>query len=319
MNQASRVSPDDGAENPPSGKPPAEVEVSPDLVRRLLRQQMPDLADLPVRAAGSGWDNEIFRLGEELLVRMPRRKLGAELVLNEQRLLPKLAPRLPLPVPTPLRAGKPGCGYPWSWSVAPWSAGEPADGFLVGAEVAAELAEFLTALHLDDTEGAPDNPFRDGPLREKTPVFEERWKRLQAAGQKEADDSVRRLRLAADEIPPPEVARWIHGDLHPGNLLVKDGKICSVIDWGDLTAADFATDLAVAWMLFEEASDRDAFLATHPLADSNARVRAMGWAIHLAVSFLDFETESDSRAVAIGLATLRRVRQDGPSFTAPRS
>ena len=106
--------------------PAAEVDVSADLVRRLLADQHPDLARLPVEFLANGWDNELYRVGDGLVARLPRRALGAQIIKNEQRWLPGLAPRLPLPIPRPERTGAPACGYPYSWSVVPYLPGVPA-------------------------------------------------------------------------------------------------------------------------------------------------------------------------------------------------
>jgi aminoglycoside phosphotransferase (APT) family kinase protein len=106
--------------------PAAEVEVSADLVRRLLAGQHPDLARLPVEFLANGWDNELYRVGDELVARLPRRALGAQIITSEQLWLPGLAPGLPLPIPYPERTGVPGCGYPYSWSVVPYLPGVPA-------------------------------------------------------------------------------------------------------------------------------------------------------------------------------------------------
>jgi len=111
--------------------PAAEIDIGDDLVRRLLAEQHPDLAALPLTLVANGWDNAIFRLGGDLAVRLPRRELGADLVVNEQRWLPQLAPRLPLPVPVPLRIGLPNGDYPWNWTVVAWHDGD------VAADVAA--------------------------------------------------------------------------------------------------------------------------------------------------------------------------------------
>src|SRR5690349_9653047 len=103
--------------------PAAEVAIDEALVRALLRDQHPDLAELPLERVAFGWDNVVLRLGDELAVRVPRRQLAASFIEHEQRWLPELAPRLPLPVPAPVRVGRPALGYPWSWSVVPWMAG----------------------------------------------------------------------------------------------------------------------------------------------------------------------------------------------------
>src|SRR5262245_57438752 len=129
--------------------PDAEVDIDADLVRRLLVDQHPDLADLALEEVGEGWDNSIFRLGDDFVVRLPRRELSAHLVENEQRWLPRLAPALPLAVPVPLRVGAPGRGYPWRWSISPWLPGAvvgecPPDDWRDAAE---RLGEFVAALH----------------------------------------------------------------------------------------------------------------------------------------------------------------------------
>ncbi len=130
--------------------PAAEVEVTADLVRRLLAGQHPDLAGLPVRPLANGWDNSLFRLGDDLVARLPRRALGASILVNEQRWLPSLAPRLPLPVPVPARTGVPGEGYPWPWSVVPFLPGTPASGGppFDPWRAAADLGGFFSALHV---------------------------------------------------------------------------------------------------------------------------------------------------------------------------
>lgn len=99
--------------------PPAEVEITPDLLRELLRDQHPDLADLPIRLLDAGWDNVMLRIGDDLLARLPRRAIAEDLLWNEQQWLPRLAPNLPLPIPAPLRTGHPGAGYPFVWSILP--------------------------------------------------------------------------------------------------------------------------------------------------------------------------------------------------------
>ena len=140
-------------------KPPAEFHIDARLVRALIAEQHSDLASLPIVEAGEGWDNRLFRLGDELLVRLPRRALSAAFVEHEQRWMPHLSPRLPLPVPVPLRAGRAGCGFPWSWSIAAWFPGAsalhtpPKDI----AHAAATLGAFLRALHKPAPQEAPGN------------------------------------------------------------------------------------------------------------------------------------------------------------------
>lgn len=140
-------------------KPAAEVEITPELVRALLDEQHADLASMPLRHVATGWDNAVYRLGDQLTVRLPRRVASAALVLHEQRWLPELADGLPLPVPVPLRVGVPGCGYPWAWSVCPWLPGveiehaQPTDWH----KAAGQLGGFLAALHRPAPRDAPRN------------------------------------------------------------------------------------------------------------------------------------------------------------------
>ena len=146
---------------PASDKPPAEFPIDEALVRGLLSDQHPDLAALPLARVGSGWDNELFRLGARWVVRLPRRALAAGLVEGEQRWLPELAGRLPLAVPVPLRCGVPGRGYPWRWSVCPWLEGETAAEAVFSPErAAADLGAFLRALHRP---APPAAPLSSGP------------------------------------------------------------------------------------------------------------------------------------------------------------
>ena len=158
------------AETAPSGTPRAEVAIDERLVRALLHEQLPDLAELRIKREGSGWDNALFRLGSELAVRLPRRAAAAQLVVNEQRWLPGVASRIPIPVPAPLHRGSASTLYPWSWSVVPWLDGETADGAgLVDAE-SERLAGILGAIHVAAPDEAPHNPVRGVPLSERSEV-----------------------------------------------------------------------------------------------------------------------------------------------------
>jgi aminoglycoside phosphotransferase (APT) family kinase protein len=163
--------------------PAAEVDTPSGLVRRLLAEQHPDLAGLTLEPAAHGWDNVTYRLGDELAVRLPRRALGADLIGHEQRWLPALAPPLPLPVPVPVRLGRPGCGYPWAWSVVPWLPGRPAAVAPPADPLAAAvtLGEFLGALHTPAPADAPVNPYRGVPLETRDGTVRERLARLDPA------------------------------------------------------------------------------------------------------------------------------------------
>jgi aminoglycoside phosphotransferase (APT) family kinase protein len=270
--------------------PAAEVDVTPDLVRRLLAGQHPDLAGLPVTVLANGWDNLSCRLGDQLLVRLPRRAVAAELVRNEQRWLPVLAPRLPLAVPVPVRTGVPAMGYPWYWSIVPYLPGlvaaacPPADP----AETASVLGGFLGALHVPAPPEAPANPVRGVPLASRDGAFTARVRQLGGAIDGTAAMRAWQVAVAAPPWDRPPV--WLHGDLHPANILVSEGRISGVIDFGDITSGDPATDLAVAWMLLP-GHCHETFLAAYgeaggPPPGASTRARARGWALGLAVATL---------------------------------
>jgi aminoglycoside phosphotransferase (APT) family kinase protein len=265
--------------------PAAEVDVGPAVVRVLLAEQCPDLVELELVELAYGWDNAIFRLGDELTVRLPRRALAAELVEHEQRWLPELAARLPLPIPSPVRLGRPGGGYPWSWSVCPWFPGvvatraAPADPF----EAAETLGAFLAALHQAAPSAAPANPYRGGPLADRDAVTRQRAEQVS-----DLIDAPAVLACWSDLVSTPRWDRppvWLHGDLHPANLLVHEGQLSAVIDFGDITAGDPATDLAVAWMLFPSEA-RPTFRAAAGAIDDDTWLRARAWALSLALAYL---------------------------------
>jgi aminoglycoside phosphotransferase (APT) family kinase protein len=255
------------------------------LVRRLLSSQFPDLAHLPLELLGAGWDNVIFRLGSDLLVRLPRRAAAAALVEHEQRWLPLLAPRLPLPIPVPIHAGRADAGFPWAWSVCPWFSGEtaatcPPDDPHAAAEA---LGQFLRALHVAAPHDAPINPFRGVPLTERHDLL--------LTGLDNLGGLVNRASVLAcwTELmaTPPwqETPVWLHGDLHPANMLVDEARVSAVIDFGDLTAGDPATDIAIAWMLFPPEA-RPTFRAAMRSIDDDTWLRARAWALALGVAYL---------------------------------
>ena len=197
-----------------SGTPPAEIPIDENLVSALIQAQYPEFAKLNVSPIDTGWDNAIFRLGREFAVRLPRRGVAADLIRHEQTWLPALANRIPIPIPSPLCVGVPGCGYPWFWSIVRWIEGEPADEAPPEPDQAARLAGFLRALHVKAPEEAPLNPWRGVPLRNRAASVEERFRRLASRNVpiSSAIASIWRSALRARE---DAFATWIHGDLHP--------------------------------------------------------------------------------------------------------
>ncbi|MGV9212485.1 aminoglycoside phosphotransferase family protein [Micromonospora sp. RB23] len=284
--------------------PAAEVPVSVELVRGLLDQQHPDLADLPVEILANGWDNLVCRLGAELLVRLPRRAIAAELIAHEQRWLPELASGLPLPVPAPVRLGQPSGQYPWSWSVVPFFPGRivalsaPDDP----SSAAATLGGFLDALHLPAPAEAPVNPVRGIALPGRAAGVLNGLAHLDPAD-RVAALGIWEVAVAAPTWNGPPL--WLHGDLHPANILVDRGRISAVIDFGDITSGDPATDLSVAWMLFT-AEQRAALRRAYGRADDATWERARGWALALSLVFLT-HSEDNPLMRGIGERALRLV------------
>jgi aminoglycoside phosphotransferase (APT) family kinase protein len=291
----------------PAPRPEAEHPIDDELVAALVADQHPDLVGTLRRVVG-GWDNEVFRLGDDLAVRLPRRELAAGLVESELRWLPVLAPRLPLDVPVPVRAGEPGLGYPWPWAIVRWvegetllSALEPVDEQALGRA----LASFLTALHTEAPGDAPRNPFRGVPLADRIGRFADHLQVLPPDVDRSAVGSA--WTAALDEPARVGPAVWIHGDLHPGNLVMRDGRLAGVIDFGDLTAGDPATDLASAWMRLG-AGERDA-LRIRLRVDDATWGRARGWALAHAVAVLAHSADDPAMA-AMARRTLAAVLAD---------
>jgi aminoglycoside phosphotransferase (APT) family kinase protein len=292
------------------GTPDAEVEIDVALVRRLLAAQHPDLAGLAIDEAASGFDNVMFRLGSRFAVRLPRRLAAAGLLLNEQRWLPELSARLSLPVPVPLRTGGPSAEYPWRWSVVPWLPGEPADLREPAADQAPRLAEFLRRLHHSAPDTAPRNPVRGGPLAERIAAHQARALRLRGAAEVDSR-AVRDVWERAVAAPIDVDATWIHGDLHPHNVLVDAARFSAVIDWGDMAAGDPATDLASIWMLFRREPDRRTAMSHYGPASPATWARARGWAVLFGTLLADVGVADGTHYEALGARILRQVAE-GP-------
>ncbi|WP_067693272.1 aminoglycoside phosphotransferase family protein [Nocardia jejuensis] len=261
----------------------ADIEVTAELVRDLLREQHPDLAGLTVRLGARGWDNQIWRVGDELAVRLPWATESADALLHkEYDLVPGIAPRLPLPIPVPQRLGEPSERFPRPWIVTTWVPGTPADRAPVtnGSESAAILATFLTALHQPATGEAPAGRDRGGPLARYSSGFEKLLASTTGKGLVPAPDAVRAVwedAVAAPVWDGPPI--WLHGDLHPANVLTTAGTISGVIDFGDLCAGDPACDLASAWILLPNGPDDHFQDAYQPTADAATLRRARGNAV----------------------------------------
>jgi aminoglycoside phosphotransferase (APT) family kinase protein len=266
------------------------VLIDTTLVRRLLAAQFPQWAHLPVAPVPrSGMDNATFRLGDDLSVRLPRYAHWTGQVAREHRWLPRLAPHLPLPVSRPVAQGEPGEGYPYPWSVYRWLEGETAapEALADPVRTALDLAGFLTALQACDATGGPgpeqSNAFRGVPLgdpRDSIAVearVRPKIEALKGTGLVDTDavTEVWEAALAAPAWQKPPV--WIHGDLDAGNLLLRDGRLAAVIDFGTLAVADPAVDLLPAWK-FLPAEARGVFREAVG-ADDATWARGRGWAL----------------------------------------
>jgi aminoglycoside phosphotransferase (APT) family kinase protein len=285
-----------------------EAETDEELVGRLLRAQFPRWAGLPVtRLASGGTVNAIYRLGEELTVRLPLRPGGAEAVATEARLLPRLAPLLPLPIPEVVAVGAPGEGYPLSWAVHRWIEGRnPVEGGLAEPEtVAHDLARFALAFREIDL---PDGPpaHRGRPL-----IGEDREMRAAIEALRRTDEP-----FDADEIAaawaealaaPPWTGPpcWTHSDLMPSNLVLAGDRVSAVIDFGAAGMGEPATDLIPAWNLLPAPARRSYREAVD--ADEATWARARGWALSMAVIQLPYYRETNPVISANARYVIREV------------
>lgn len=292
----------------PKGVPAAEIEITLDLAAGLLAAQHPDLAHLELAPCASGWDNVTFRLGPELALRLPRRELGAAMIIKEQRWLPILAPALPVETPIPVRIGRPEGGYPWPWSIVRFIAGRAASESPLQADQAALWGRFLRALHaVDVPDSPPQNPLR-GALADRDESF-----RLSVANL-ESSRAVERRHLdpivaawdAGLRAAPARAPHWAHGDLHARNVISDGGALRGVIDWGDVMVGDPAVDYASAWALFDVAEHEQIWRAYGGLGEGCWH-RARAWASYLAVVLIDAGRTDDPELDALGRMMQRRV------------
>lgn len=267
--------------------PTSQLRVDAGLVRGLLQAQQPQLADQSVTPVGDGWVNHVFRLGREYAVRLPRRDEAAELMAKEQQWLPQLTAGLATATSVPIYCGVPQEPYPYPWSISSWYDGldvslQPRDR---NVTLAAPLAAFLNAFHKPAPPDYPRNPAVGGPLASRDQAVQERLH----SGMVPHAARVEELWAEALELPGWNSGPvWLHGDLHPANLISGSGTLQAVIDFGDLTAGDPAADLAAAWLVFD-AAGRHAFrtsLDGRYDADPAIWLRARGWALCTASNLL---------------------------------
>jgi aminoglycoside phosphotransferase (APT) family kinase protein len=285
--------------------------VGPDLARRLIAAEMPDLAGLPLRpVASAGTDNVLYRLGERLVLRFPRAPWAGALIAKEAAWLPVLAPHLPLPIPRPGRLGRPALGYPYPWSVIPWLPGQDLQAGPVPDQpgLARELAAFVRALQAVDPGLAGDSPpqGRGAPLAARDGFIRSMIGRVTDEGDPAEWTAFWDQAMALPDHAGPAV--WLHGDLHGANLLARDGRLSAVIDWGCLGLGDPAYDLTPAWTLFDPPA-RAVFRAALDADDATwARARALAGSG--AMGAIPYYRSSNPGLMAIATVTLARVLDD---------
>lgn len=268
-----------------------EIEIDADLVRALIDVQMPEFADRPLRPVEPwGTDNAIWRLGDDLVIRLPRIDWAVEQVDLEATWLPRLAPHLPVAVPQPVAIGDPGCGYPHRWAVHRWIPGDGAslDRVSDARKFALDLAAVVRGLGRVPVEGAPPARNRARPLREYDGATRRAIEAAAHLIDAETATAVWEEALAAPAHDGPPT--WVQGDLE-GNCIVRDGRLCGLVDWGSACVGDPAVDVQVVWSpLFDDAS-RTTFLAALGVDDATV-TRSRGAAIHQACAALSYYLDS---------------------------
>ena len=288
------------------------LNIDLNLVRRLIASQFPSWSDLPItEVLPNGWDNRTFRLGDRMSIRLPSAERYAAQVDREHRWLPVLSDKLPLPIPTPLAIGKPDDSYPYKWSIYGWIDGDTAIPERIDnmPMFASALSEFLVALRSIDTSGAPGPGagYRGGDLG----IYNDQTRRaIEMMGaesnlDRELLTDIWNTALASKWNKPPV---WIHGDVSSGNILVKDGTISAVIDFGSTAVGDPACDLSIAWTMFDEKS-RDTFRNGMDL-DEMTWTRGKGWTLWKALIILSGISETNTVEGERSRQTVDRILND---------
>jgi aminoglycoside phosphotransferase (APT) family kinase protein len=279
-----------------------EIDIDGMLVRRLLAAQFPQWADLPLKPVRPlGTDNALYRLGDGMVVRLPRTERTAGTLEKERLWLPRLAPFLPLPVPFPLADGTPTEDYPLSWSVYRWLEGETAapERITDAGLFAHDLAGFVGELQAIDAAGGPapgeHNFFRGAPVSVLDTATRGAIDALHGEIDVKRATAVWEEALAAPRWDRPPV--WVHGDLDSRNLLVRDGRLAAVIDFGGLGVGDPACDVMSVWKVVAPV-DRDIFRRDLGVDDATW-ARARGWIVFQSCSALSYYTMENNRALVV--------------------
>lgn len=284
-----------------------EVRIEDTVVRHLVDEQFPVWAELPLRRLPpTGTDNQLFRLGDQLLVRMPRIHGAGESAVWEHTWLPRIAPHLPLTVPVPVALGEPGSGYPWHWTVVPWVEGEqPTPKLIDPQEWAVWLAEFVRDCRaVPDLDGPVSTTGRGAPVAAIADEIRE-WTARADESLVSRSAVLAVLQDALDAPPHDGPPVWFHGDLHEGNLLVRDGRLAAVIDWGTAGRGDPAIELNAMWgYLPEQVSSlyREAVGL-----DEAAYRRARGYALAPAINGMTYYRDTAPHLARSNLRTVQRL------------
>lgn len=296
-------------------QPAAEAQLQIGDAERLLRAQHPDLAGQPLRPAGEGWDNVVFRLGDQLAVKFPRTSAVAEHLELEWRWLAQVSSGLPIKAPLTIRRGRPDPRYPFPWSVVRWVPGTAVwdlseseiDGLAGSDACAATLAELLTGLGGVAPSEVPSNPYRGCTLRERRQRTDDHFTAAKRVLPNPVGWSWAELTdmwHLALETRPAKRRRWCHGDIHPGNVIASGGAYTGLVDWVDLGAGDPAVDLAAAWSLCD--ADRRRIVAERTEFSERRWQRAQGWAIAFGLAYL-VGSRPETPLRATGIRLLRSV------------
>ncbi len=287
-----------------------QVDVDEELVGRLLAEQFPDLAGRPLApVAEQGTDHVLYRLGTERVVRLPVIAWADGQAAREAEWLPRLAPHLPVQVSVPRALGRPGLGYPFRWSVNRWLPGRRLDpASVVTVELARDLAGFVRALRSCDTTGAGRPSSRGLPLSEPERDAETRTA-LAVIGDLVDATAALAVWEEGQAAPPWEgPPTWFHGDLTAGNLLVQDGRLSGVIDWGPCGVGDPAVELHAAYQLFEP-DTRQIFRRALD-DDGTMWARARAWAVSMAAMEISYYRHTREEFVSRSIRAIEQVLAD---------